>query len=431
MNELLSPEVLGLLKALAISAGLGLLVGLERERSKAAPDADEVFLGVRTLPLVALWGVLATWLSERFSPWILGTSILGLLLLLGANYYLAFQSRKREPGLTTVMATVVTFLLGALVYLGFPFVASVVAVTMTTALAYKPQIHRVARGLSQKDLSSILQFAVLMAIVIPLLPTKPIDPQGALVPREIGWMVTLIAGIGLFGFLLVQVIGPRKGIRFTGAVGGLVSSTAVVLTFSRQSRDAKSRAGEFGLAMGLACAIMYPRVLIEVFVVQRELLPWMAATMIPMLAVSAGMFWFLSRREGPAKTDAGDGELKVTSPTDLKVALQFGLLYAGIRWLSSFMTEHLGSDTLYLLALAAGTADVDAITLSVAQMAGNQISEPVAVFAITLAAISNTLVKLGMAWFIADPDARVPALKLLAPAAAVGVGAMGVLWLVG
>jgi uncharacterized membrane protein (DUF4010 family) len=423
-------HVLGPLRELAIAAGLGLLVGLERERAKATGETEEVFLGVRTLPLVAVWGVLASWLSRDLGTWVLSSSLLGLLGLLGINYYVTFRARTSEPGLTTAMATVVTFLLGAVVESGYHFVAVVVAVAMTALLAYKPQIHRIARGLSQRDLSGILQFVVLMAIVLPLLPDTPIDPEQAIRPREVGWMVVLIAGIGLVGFLLMRLIGARRGIRLTGGLGGLVSSTAVVLSFSRRSREAPAAAREFGFGMGLACAIMYPRMLALVFAVDRGLVPWASATLVPMVLATFVAFRWLSRRAKSGGVDEADLELR--NPTDLKVAFQFGALYAGVRWASAFLAQHAGVSSLYLLALAAGAADVDAITLSVSQMAGREVSRVVAVQAITIAAISNTLVKLALAWSIGARGVRLPAAGVLLPGAAAGLLGVGLLaWLAG
>lgn len=428
LNAALSAEALVLLRSLAIACGLGLLIGLERERSEARVAADngatgvEVSAGIRTIPMVAIWGVLAAWLSRDYSSGILLVSIGGLLALLAANYWWQSKKSSAEPGMTTPVVVMVTFFLGVLIHSGEHFVAIIAAVAMTTLLAFKVQIHRVARGLSEEQLGSILEFVVLMAVVLPLLPNQPVDPLGAINPQEVGLMVTLIAGISLAGFLLVQFAGPDKGLRFTAALGGLVSSTAVTLSFSRHSKTQPRAAAELGIAMALACTIMFPRVLIEVAAAGADLLPYVLPP-IGAMALAAYVAYRILDRDNHA-TRKPPAEFELQNPTEIATALKFGLIYAAIRWGSSAVSDYAGEAGLYGLAIAAGATDVDAITLSMARMAGEQVSYGTASLAITLAAISNNFVKLGMAWFIADPAARRPlAIILLSSALAGGVTA--------
>lgn len=423
----MSPATLELLKSLAIAGGLGLLIGLERERSEAREAAEtgapgEVSAGIRTIPMVAVWGVLAAWLSDAYSNGVLLVSVAGLLVLLVASYWWQFKRSKAEPGMTTPVVLVVTFFLGVLVHTGEHFVAIIAAVAMTALLAFKVQIHRVARGLTEEQVGSILEFVVLMAVVLPLLPNHAVDPLGALNPREIGLMVTLIAGISLAGFVLVQFAGASKGLRFTAALGGLVSSTAVTLSFSKHSKTQTRAAPELGLGMALACMIMFPRILLEVAAVGADLLPYAAVPIGAMLATA-----FLTYRVLDKKTTSADrtpAEFELQNPTELSTAIKFGLIYALIRWGSSAASEYAGSSGLYLVALAAGATDVDAITLSMARMAGNEISNGTATMAITLAAISNNVVKLSMAWVIAHPSARKPLAIILSISAVAGAVAV-------
>lgn len=429
----IAPETLELLKALAIAGGLGLLVGLERERSAAQKAAEqdtpgtEVVAGVRTIPMVAIWGVLAAWLSQSYTHGVLLVSVAGILALLIANYWWQLTRVKAEPGMTTPVVVMVTFFLGVLIHSGQHFVAISVAVAMTALLAFKVQIHRVARNLSEEQVGSILEFVVLMAVVLPLLPNQPVDPMGALNPREVGLMVTLIAGISLAGFLLVQFAGPSRGLRFTAALGGLVSSTAVTLSFSRHSKQHPKAAGELGLGIALACMIMFPRILIEVAAVGADLLPYVAVPMLTMLVGAYATYRYISRKT--VSQDQAPAEFQLNNPADISSAVKFGLLYAAIRWGSSVVSDYAGSGGLYLLAPLAGATDVDAITLSMTRMAGEEISNATAAMAITLAAISNNLVKLSMAWFLAHQSARKPLAMILGVSAGCGVLAAGALQL--
>src|SRR3990172_306349 len=171
----MDPNALALLKELGIAAALGLLVGLERERSKSGGGTAEVSTGARTMPLIALWGALSALLAKSLAPWILPISLAGLIGLQAASYYMTFTRTKEESGLTTYVSAIVTFLLGVLVHEDLALVAVATAVVMTALLAFKPQIHQFARGLSQEHVLAILEFVVLMAIVLPLLPSEPLD----------------------------------------------------------------------------------------------------------------------------------------------------------------------------------------------------------------------------------------------------------------
>ncbi len=413
----MDPGALAVLKELGIAAALGLLVGLERERSKSGGGALEVSTGARTMPLIALWGALAARLAKSLAPWVLPISLAGLICLQVASYYMTFRRAKEEPGLTTYVSAIVTFLLGVLVHEGLALAAVAAAVVMTALLAFKPQIHRFARGLSQEHVLAILEFVVLMAIVLPLLPSEPLDPQGAIRPREVGLMITLLAGIGLVGFLLIHFTGTRKGLRTTAALAGLVSSTALVFAFSRESRKEPGAGTELGLGMALACTIMYARTLAVAAVTGPAILPWLAPPVLAMLGASYGAYRLISRR-APAGDEVPEG-FQIKNPTELSMAIKFGIFYAAVRWTSKILVLTFGSGALYLLALVAGTSDVDAITISMSRMAAGELPARSAAHAVVLAAIANNAVKMGVAAHWASPKAwKTLAIPLAAGSAA-------------
>ncbi|MEW6778047.1 MAG: DUF4010 domain-containing protein [Bdellovibrionota bacterium] len=413
----MDPQPLHEIHELAVAAALGFLVGLERERAKAIPGKTRV-AGVRTLPLISLWGVLAARFAETYTPWILVLSLAGLLAFVGIAYAWELRQKGTSPGLTTSVVVVITFLAGVLVHAGETFAAVVLAVAMTALLAFKPQIHEFAHGLTQEHLLKILEFVVLMAIVLPLLPSKAVDPLGAIVPREIGLMVTLIAGIGLAGFLLFRFLGARRGLLFAGAMGGLVSSTALVLSFSRQSKESSGAARDFGIAMGLACTIMYARMFVAGVAANPAFFSLLLVPTGVMFAASFFAFKLVQRTNAPAPPPGDPG---VRNPTELSMALKFGVFYSAIKWGASFATERFGGKILYLFAALAGTTDVDAVTLSFSRMAGGVIDARLAAEGIALAAVVNTLVKLGMVVFLAHPDARRIAARVLLPGAVAGI----------
>ena len=213
------------------SLGIGLLIGLERERSPAAKA------GLRTFALVAMFGTLAAFVSDRAaSPWLLGAGLLAVGAMIIAAY-LQHKPDDGDPGTTTVAALLTCYGLGALVWFGFSTIAVMVAIVTTILLYFKAELHGITRSLTRRDLVSMLQFAVLSFIVLPILPDRNFGPYGALNPYQVWLMVVLISGVSLAGYLALRAIGERHGAPLLGLFGGLVSSTATTLVYARNGRD--------------------------------------------------------------------------------------------------------------------------------------------------------------------------------------------------
>jgi uncharacterized membrane protein (DUF4010 family) len=401
---------------------IGALVGIERERRKQQTE-DPATAGLRTFVLVALFGALAGWLTLTFhSPWILAAALLACATLVVSGYVLSTRAEPGSIGLTTELAALATFLLGALAALGQRELAVALGVAVAALLAYKQPLHGFVEKLGADDVYAALRLAIATFIVLPLLPDRTLDPWEALNPRSLWLLVLLIAGLSLVGYVLTRLLGAHRGMPITGLTGGLVSSTAVTLSFSRQSKEKTYQKATGAITAGLllAWAVSFVRVVVEVLVVNRALLPALLPELLAMTLVAGAFAWLHWRRSGDG-AEAKPVELR--NPFSLTSAIQFAALFAVVLLLVKVVQGYAPESGLYVVAALAGTTDVDAITLSMAQYARSG-SPAVAAHAITIAVLSNTVVKTGMVVALGNPELRRSILPATAVILAVGVVAI-------
>jgi len=371
---------------------VGSLIGMEREFAK--PDGEKMFAGVRTFALLALVGCAGALLVD-----VTGTALafLSVLALIGALIVVAYfvSAWRGEMGITTEIAGLFTVILGALCYWDYLELATALAVVMTVLLSLKVELESFADRISRDDIFAALKFAVITIIILPLLSKEPIGPPpfDVIVPYNIWLMVVLISGINFLGYILVKLVGAKQGIGLTGFLGGLVSSTAVTLTFSERSQREINLAKPFALAIIVAWTVMFGRVLVEVAVINLELLSilWIPITAAAIAGLLYG-YW-LYRKQKFDET----GEVSVSNPFELGSAIKFGLLYAVVLLVSRTAQIYFGDTGIYVSSILSGLVDVDAITLSMAQLSKHgEVALDTAEFAIVLAAMSNTVVKGGI-----------------------------------
>lgn len=387
-----------LMMKILMSAALGALIGIERQRGQQ----DEAFSGIRTFVLISIFGTISTLLAIEYSRFILVTSIGSLCLLVGLGYVVTAYFGK-GIGFTTEIATIIVFLIGVMVATDkFMSLAVVVAIITTGILALKKPLHRIARNIKEDELFDTLKFGVIAFIILPLLPNRNLnifygDYSGLNVfnPYKLWLMVVFISGIGFIGYFLMKIFGASKGLTLTGFLGGLVSSTAVTSTMAIQAKENNKIALAAVVATVVASTTMFFRVAIEVIVVNIALLPYLLLPLGGMAAVGLMACLYLYRKSVAVESTA---EIQLTSPFTLGPALKFGLLFLAVLFFSKLFYMEYQSTGLYIASILSGLADVDAITLSVSsQAATKSIDEITAVRAIILAIISNTVVKSAIA----------------------------------
>jgi uncharacterized membrane protein (DUF4010 family) len=388
---------------------IGTLLGIERERHKQS-DGDISVGGLRTFILFAMLGAIGGWLAKLLDfPWILVAVLLATLVAVVASYVVAARVQPDALGLTTELAALAICLLGAMVMLGHREIAVALAIAIAAALAYKEPLHGMVSRLGAEDVYAGVRLLAATFIVLPLLPDRAVDPWGALNPQKLWLLVLLISGLSLVGYVAVRLLGPNRGIPLTGLTGGLVSSTAVTLSFARQSREKGHARSVPALACGILIAwgVMFLRVLATVLIVNRALLPRLVVPFLAMAAVTAGLAWAMYRRAADAGS-AGSG-VPLTNPFSLTSAAKFAALFAVVLLLVAFVQQNLPPEGVYVVAALAGTTDVDAITLSMSEYARRG-DVPVAVTAIVIAALTNTVVKALMVVGLGAPGLRRPIL---------------------
>ena len=406
---------------------IGALVGIEREKHKAA-EHPASFGGLRTFILVAEAGAIGAWLSQHFdTPWVFIATLAAVTVTVVTAYVLENRAKPDALGLTTEIAALTVCLLGGAVMYGYAELAVALAILTSAVLAFKQPLHGLVQKLGTDDLYAALKLLIATFIVLPLLPTQPIDPLQALNPYRLWLLVILISALSLVGYVAVRWLGTARGTAITGLSGGLVSSTAVSLSFARQSRiDKDALAGDtFAAAILIAWTVMFVRMVVLVAIVHpplvaRLLVPFMA--MAAAAAVLAGAFYWLGARR-PRPVGAG-GEVQVKNPFSLTAAVRFGLVFALVLVVVK-LTEHFAPpEGLYVVAGIAGLTDVDAITLSMAEFAGQSGDLATAANAIALAALSNTLVKCGMVVVLGSRPLRQRLALATAVLVAVGLAAI-------
>ncbi len=408
-------EVTGLapLPAFLTSLALGLLIGLERERHPASKA------GLRTFALVALLGTLASLIAEKTaSPWILaaGLVLVGLMMIAA---YARESDEASDPGTTSVAAVCVCYCLGALIWLGYPTLAVMLGVITTMLLYFKPELRGLSQSLTRQDLFSILQFAALSFVILPVLPDQDYGPYNALNPHRIWLMVVLISGISLAGYIALRIAGGRHGVLLLGLFGGLVSSTATSMVYARHARDP----GMLPLAavVILTANLVVPvRLSVLTGVVSPAILPLMLPVLGGALACGAAgtLYWWRQLNQ--------QAELvvpEIRNPTEIRTALEFGLLFGAVLFCSAWLSDVAGSRGLYAVALVSGLTDVDAITLSTLRLYDLGKLVPLqAVSAIALALVSNMAFKLGLVFAVGGAAlGRRCAPAMLAAAAGAGI----------
>ncbi len=374
------------LTALAI----GLLMGLERERNPTAKG------GLRTFALVALAGAMSATLANTFAaPSIIAVGLAASALVMIAAYYHHHEAfHEQDPGTTTIAAVMVCFLLGAMALAGHARLAAVLGILATVLLYFKAELGGVARKLERRDIVSILQFAVVAFVVLPLLPDRGFGPYAALNPRHVWLMVVLISGVSLAGYVALRLVGREHGAMLLGLFGGLVSSTATTLAYARYARSASEFTALAGAVIVTANLVLLVRLAVLAAIVAPGILGLLAPVLAAALAAGSAAFAIGQRRNSAPQ------ELTmpvVGNPAELRTALGFALLYAGVLLLVAWLADFVGSNGVYAAALVSGLLDVDAITLSSLRLYGlGSLTPEQAAIVIVLAVLANAVFKLGI-----------------------------------
>lgn len=380
---------------LAIAVGLGLLVGLEREQ------ASKTLGGIRTFPMATVLGSLCALLAQFYGGWIVAV---GLVALCG----LAFMANLGEmrsspltwhPGLTTEIAMLLMFGVGAYLMVGSREVAVAIGSGVAILLHSKGRLHGVAQKLGANDLRAMMQFALISFIILPILPNRTFGPYAVFNPRTTWFMVVLIVGISLSGYIAYKLFGARAGLVLSGVLGGLISSTATTVSYARRSATSPALSGVGALVVAIASSIVFFRLLVEIATVAPRFLSVAGPPilLLGLLLVAASLaLWLRSRSDG-------DTLPPQENPSELRAAIVFALIYSVVLFAVAMVKEAFEGRGLFLVAVVSGLTDVDAITLSVSQLVNTERLGATEGWRLVVAAsLSNLVFKGAIVGFLGD-----------------------------
>jgi uncharacterized membrane protein (DUF4010 family) len=378
---------------LGVALAIGLLVGVERGWQERDIRDGGRTAGIRTFGLTGFLGGVVGTLQPMTGPFLPAT----IAALLGV-VYIAGKWREAEEdkdyGVTSIVAALLVFALGVLAAVGDIITAAAGAVAMTVVLAARHSLHGFVQWLTWPELRSALMLLAMTMVALPLLPDRTLDPWGAINPFSL-WLLTItIAALSFAGYVAIRLMGTNRGVLLAGAAGGLVSSTALTLSFARYSREAPQGSRHLAAGAAIAGALSFARVLAIGSALAPDLLVPLAAGLVPAIVGFLALGFLRVFRPGPS-TDVP--EVTVKNPFEIQTVLSFGLLLGLISLLSKIAIVYLGASALFAVAAISGLVDVDAITLSTARLAGTTIDVRTAASVILLAVAVNMVTKVALA----------------------------------
>ncbi|MDT7830038.1 MgtC/SapB family protein [Pricia sp. S334] len=374
-----------------ISMGIGLILGLEREYDKLKDEKG--FAGIRTFPIVTILGYVLGTMSDTFTPWFLIVGLGSFILFLGVEHVV--KTRIEVPlGITTNLALMTTFVLGIMVSQGWYRDAVATAVIVVTLLSLKTTFRSLIQNITSVELFAFIKFVVLALLILPFLPDQDFGPDNLLNPYEIGLIVVVVSFLNFIGYFLVKFVGSRKGILLTAILGGLISSTAVTWDYAAKSREKPELSREYSAGIIIASAIMFPRLALLVAIFNTTILTYLAVpmTLLALICLIPALL-FIKRDSGKAAT-----KIEMGNPLNILNALTFAGIYVVILYAVHYGNLYFGEKGLYYSAMIAGLADTTAITISMAKFSLESAKLQLATNVIVAATLSNTLVKLGIAF---------------------------------
>ncbi len=405
------------LQQLAVSLGLGFLLGLERERTERS------IAGIRTFPIIALFGTVCAQIARTQGGWIIGAGLLALAAVVVVANLARMKTDDIDPGMTTEVAALLVYALGAVIVVGNMVVAVVLGGGMAILLHFKEPMHRFAAAIGERDMRAIMQFVLLSLIILPILPRENYGPYGVFNPFRIWLMVVLIVGINLCGYVAYKLFGARAGALLGGVIGGLVSSTATTVSYARRAASEQALAPLAALVIMIASCISIARVLAEIGVVAAGSFAAIAPPLAAMLGacglIAAALYFSTRTREIPMPGHE--------NPAQLKSALIFGALYALVLLAVAIAKDRFGAGGIYVVGVISGLTDMDAITLSTAQLAdAGALPASTAWRTILIAAMANFVFKFAI---VATLGARALTSRIATAFAAALAAGGAILWL--
>ena len=397
---------------------LSFLIGLEREEHRAESEHYS-FGGVRTFPLIGLLGYVMALLSGgQLLPLAIGFAVVGGFLLVSYRHKLASQTVSDTPGVTTEISGLGTYLLGALVYQGYYWIATTLAVISLLLLELKAGLEGLSKRIAPQEVLTFTKFLLLTAVVLPVLPNTEFS-QFHINPFKTWMMVVAVSAISYGSYVLLNLTKERSGALLSSVLGGAYSSTATTVALAKRAAGGQ-RSHLFAGSILIASGMMYLRLAVLLLLFNRRLLAMLAAPLVILGCLAGVGGWVWSRLP-----DTGSGqsrrEFAPRNPLELRVAFLFAALFLGLVVLTGLTVTHLGKAGIYALSGIVGLVDVDPFVLGMTQSAGTLAPVSLAARSIVIAAASNNFAKGIYAFSFSDRKTGIQSLGLLLGLALLGL----------
>lgn len=379
---------------LGLALAIGLLLGLERGWHGRSEGEGDRIAGIRTFALTGLLGGVSGWLADVTTPVFPALAFLALGGLLAVSYWVRLKDDE-DLGLTTEIALLLTFALGIASVLGEMAPTAAAAVIAALLLSMKPRLHRWVRQIERLELEALFKLALISVVILPLLPDQGYGPGGVLNPYELWWAVVIVAGLSFVGYLAIRIAGARFGILATGLFGGLASSTSTTLALSRLVKSQHSLAPIAAAGIVIAGSVTFLRILALTAMFEPALVAPLVWPMVAMAATGltgAVLIQVFTRGEKTSQDEIPG----IGNPLELATALGFGVVLAVVLIAVHYLRAWLGTEGVYAAAALSGITDVDALTISVSRLVGQDLPSLYGAIAIFIAASVNTVVKAGI-----------------------------------
>ncbi|HRF10134.1 MAG TPA: DUF4010 domain-containing protein [Xanthobacteraceae bacterium] len=413
-------QELDLVRRLAVATLVGLLVGIERGWRERDSEGGMRTAGIRTFTLIGiLGGVIGMIARSLKEPTGAGILLASSFLILSAAFA-AFRMRENDEsknfGFTTVAAAMVTFALGVYAVLGDQNIAAAAGVAVMVILAIREQLHGLLSRITWNELRAAIILLAMTFLALPFIPDRSFGPFGGVNPRQVWLLAVVLAAVSFLGYVAVKMFGSKRGMLLSAAIGGLVSSTSVTVDAARHAQSNKSGCNLLGAGVALATASSLARMLGVIavlnFAVAKLAAVPLVVAVLSALAIAALMIRGNGKKSKPV-------EISIKNPFSLQATLLLAAFLGAAIFLTEALSVWLGNAGALAAAFIGGAVSVDPATFSMAELGRDRISPMTAAAGLWLAALSNTLLKFGLAWSVGPREFRWPLIfSLLAPIAA-------------
>jgi uncharacterized membrane protein (DUF4010 family) len=360
---------------------IGLLIGIEREKSQHQKE-----MGVRTFLLICLIGAIAGDLQNSWVSELIAAFVFGLILI---SYFMQVSSRdtRIDSGMTTEFAAGIVFCLGYTAHQS-PVISALLGLVVALILFSK--------AIKSSELQAALLLLLAGVSVVSLVPDAVIDPWGIFNPRKFGYIVVTLASLEFSSYVLSKTIGQKAGSLVVGFLGGLVSSTAVLISSARRAKlEPSSWRALFCSALAAKLAAFIELLLIVLFVSPALFM----SLVLPVGAVL--IFGFIALFILAQKKADQISEPAVKSPLDWIGVFRLSIALAAILASVSLAELWLGSEATFTISFLTGLFELHGVSLANATLySQGKLSVNVATLSVLLGLVASLVAKISISWFI-------------------------------